>query len=188
MNINLDIRKQGKTIGAAAALLLAATFAYFEISGGSASISSSGTSSHNSPTYASLVDPTLKLGLLDTDPYKGNGRNIFRMGEAPMPTPITNGRVGNNNMAVNTAPTPFMAPTPQPPPPINLRFYGYTNKPGQTKKAFFSEGEDIFVGSEGDVVDRHYQIVRIMIDRKGNAYVDVKDLLNNNTQTLPLQS
>jgi len=44
-----------------------------------------------------------------------------------------------------------------------------------------SQGEDIFVAKEGDIVDRRYRIVKI----NANS-VDVEDVLTNNRQTLPL--
>ena len=39
----------------------------------------------------------------------------------------------------------------------------------------------MFVGSEGDIVDRRYRIVKI-----GPGSVEIEDLLNNNRQTIPL--
>jgi hypothetical protein len=68
-----------------------------------------------------------------------------------------------------------------PPPPINLKFFGFANRPGETKKIFLSQGEDIFIASEGDIVDRRYRVLHI----SPNA-VDVEDVLNNNRQSLPL--
>jgi hypothetical protein len=46
---------------------------------------------------------------------------------------------------------------------------------------FLSQGEDIFIAAEGDIVDRRYRVLRI----SPNA-VDVEDVLNNNRQSLPL--
>lgn len=183
MNLPLEIRKRAKTIGASALLVIAAFFAYSSLSGGPSPVhTATGTQQPGTPD--TLVDPTLKLALLKDSPYKGNGRNIFRMGEEPMPTPNAPARDRNGNNVGGGGPTPIPPlPTPIPPPPINLKFYGYANKPGQPKKVFLLEGEDIFVGIEGDIVDRHYKILHI-----GATSVDVEDLLNNNRQTLPLQS
>jgi hypothetical protein len=71
--------------------------------------------------------------------------------------------------------------TPPPPPPINLKFYGFANSKDGSKRIFLSQGEDIFVAKEGQVVDRRYRIVKI----NPNS-VDVEDVLTNNRQTLPL--
>ena len=72
-------------------------------------------------------------------------------------------------------------PTIPPPPPITLKFFGFANKPGETKKVFLSQGEDIFIAGEGDIVDRRYRVLRI-----STSSVDVEDVINNNRQSLPL--
>jgi hypothetical protein len=46
---------------------------------------------------------------------------------------------------------------------------------------FLSQGEDVFIAAEGDIVDRRYRVLHI-----SPAAVDVEDVLNNNRQSLPL--
>src|SRR5260370_11317339 len=58
----------------------------------------------------------------------------------------------------------------------NLSFF--ENKPGEPKKVFLSQGDDIFIASEGDIVDRRYKIVRITA-----TTVDIEDVLNDNTRS-----
>jgi hypothetical protein len=72
-------------------------------------------------------------------------------------------------------------PPVPPPPPINLKFFGFANRPGETKKVFLSQGEDVFIAAEGDIVDRRYRVLHI-----SPTAVDVEDVLNNNRQSLPL--
>ena len=72
-------------------------------------------------------------------------------------------------------------PPPPPPPPILLKFFGFANKPGEPRKIFLSQGEDVFIAGEGDIVDRRYRILHI-----GPGSVEVEDVLNNNRQTIPL--
>lgn len=125
---------------------------------------------------APRLDPTLDLNLLrqsEEIKYAGNGRNIFVAGSVAQIEPAK--KNGTTDTAINTPP-PI-----QPPPPINLKFFGFANRPGETKKVFLSQGEDIFIASEGDIVDRRYRVLRI----SPNA-VDVEDVLNNNRQSLPL--
>ena len=107
--------------------------------------------------------------------YAGHGRNIFSQFSAPavIPKPVAAIR----QAAVETGPPP-----PPPPPPINLGFYGYaTEKTGQ-KQVFLLHGDDIFIASEGDVVDRRYRVVKI-----GAGSVQVEDIPYHNTQSLPLR-
>ena len=121
------------------------------------------------------LDPTLDLALLkeseDTE-YSGSGHNIFvAQAEVAIPPPV---KPGNTDEEAKKTPPP-----PPPPPPINLKFYGFANQTGATKKIFLSQGEDIFVAAEGDVVDRRYKILHI-----APTSVEVEDVLTNNRQTL----
>ena len=70
-----------------------------------------------------------------------------------------------------------------PPAPIPLKFYGFINplKSG-TKRAFFLDGEDIIVASEGQLIKNRYKIVRIGV----NSAVVEDTQAKNNQQTLPL--
>lgn len=127
------------------------------------------------------LDPTLDLNLLSKSEdiqYAGNGRNIFVAGSVAVIEPPK--RNGSTDVHAQDAGIHQPPPIP-PPPPINLKFYGFANRPGETKKVFLSQGEDIFIAAEGDIVDRRYRVVHI----SPNA-VDVEDVLNNHRQSLPL--
>jgi len=124
-------------------------------------------------TEASL-DPTLRYDWLkasEDTKYEGAGRNIFRAEEVVIPKPGAKVQV----------PAPVIPQGPPPPPPINLKFFGFANKPGEPKKIFLSQGEDVFIAGEGDIVDRRYKILRIT-----PVSVEVEDVLNNNRQSIPL--
>lgn len=129
------------------------------------------------PVVEPRLDPTLDLNLLSQSEeikYEGNGRNIFVAGSvARIDKPLRN---GTDNVAKTFTPPPV-----PPPPPITLKFFGFANRPGDTKKVFLSQGEDIFIAAEGDIVDRRYRVLRI-----SPTAVDVEDVLNNNRQSLPL--
>jgi hypothetical protein len=121
------------------------------------------------------LDPTLRYDWLDLSEktkYQGNGRNIF-LAQAEIPKPIA-----------PASPDRSVAQVPQgppPPPPINLKFYGFASKPGEPKRVFLSQGEDVFIAGEGDIVDRRYKVLHI-----SPMSVEIEDVLNNNRQSIPL--
>ena len=124
------------------------------------------------------LDPTLRYDWLkasEDTKYEGNGRNIF-LAQAEIPQPVDNGNTDKSKESEGP-------PPPPPPPPINLKFFGFASKPGEAKKVFLSEGEDVFIAAEGEVVNRHYKVLRI-----SPTSVEIEDVLNNNRQNIPLTS
>jgi len=123
------------------------------------------------------LDPTLRYDWLkasEDTKYQGTGRNIFLV-QAEIPQPIGTGETDKEKEA-EKGPR-----QPPPPPPINLKFFGFASKPGEAKKIFLSEGEDVFIAAEGEVVNRHYKVLRI-----SPTSVEIEDVLNNNRQSIPL--
>jgi hypothetical protein len=149
----------------------------------------SGTASTAHPVAASngkgkagefeSLDPRLRLDLLASSEevkYEGKGKNIFRSVQQPVVIPnVTMSPLLDHHPE---APKVYIPP---PPPPITLKYFGITNTKGEKPKAFLSQGEDVWIAHEGDVVNRHYKIVRI-----SPKEVEVEDLLNNNRQNIPL--
>jgi len=126
---------------------------------------------------APSLDPELRLKLLESSEgtkYEGTGRNIFVPGLEAIPNPIASGLAKKNE-------PPPGPPSPPPPPPINLKFFGFASHAGEPKRIFLAQGDDVFIGAEGDIVDRRYRIVRI-----NPTSVEIEDVLNNNRQTIPL--
>jgi hypothetical protein len=125
-------------------------------------------------TGAARLDPTLDLDLLkisEDTKYAGSGKNIFVAQAEPIPQPKASPVTDNK---------PKPPPTP-PPPPILLKFYGFASRPGEPKKIFLSQGEDIFIASEGEIVNRRYKILRISA-----SSVEIEDVVTNNRQNIPL--
>lgn len=119
---------------------------------------------------AENLDPTLRLDLLassEKTQYEGAGRNIFvsQKEEVVIPKPVAPPVVDNPQPA-------YVAPTPQPPPPIPLKFYGFASAPGEPKKIFLKNGDDVFVAGEGEIVDRRYKVIRI-----STTSVEIQDMV-----------
>ena len=130
-------------------------------------------------TVPQSLDPTLRFDWLrqsEDTKYEGSGRNIFQA-QVELPKPIVNPALDKRKKAL--PPPPPQGPPP--PPPIDLKFYGFASKPGEPKRIFLSQGEDVFIASEGEIVDRRYKILRI-----SPVSVEVEDVLNNNRQEIPL--
>ena len=144
------------------------------------------------------IDPTLRLDMLarlQKVEVTGAHRSLFDFGQAPaakpdpakvaaaktkVPSPIVPIKPVEKpgTTAANTPP-----PKPQAP-PVPLKFYGYVNPAGQAqKRAFFMEGEDIHVVTEGELVKRRYKIVRIGV----NSVVVEDTQFPGSQQTLPLE-
>ena len=125
------------------------------------------------------LDPTLHLDQLaatEQIKYEGTGRNIFvSQAEAP-PTPIAPGVTDHAK-----GPT-YTTPAQAPPPPIPLKFFGFASRPGEPKKVFLSQNEDVWVAGEGDIVNRRYKVVRI-----SNNSVEIQDMVvSGPPQNIPL--
>ena len=130
----------------------------------------------NEPSGSAVtLDPRLRLDLLklsEETEYKGAGRNIF-IAEAEIPKPV--------EPPIKKAETPPPPPGPPPPPPINLKFVGFASGAGEPTKVFLTQGDDVFVAEEGQIVNRRYKVMRIHANS-----VEIEDVLSNNRQTIPL--
>jgi hypothetical protein len=128
------------------------------------------------------LDPTLRLDLLassEQTQYEGNGRNIFVSQADPpkIPVPLAKG----NTDAQGQADT-YRLPPPPAPTPIPLKFFGFASKVGEPKKIFLSQGEDVWVAGEGEIVNRRYKVVHI----SPNA-VEMQDMVfSGPPQNIPL--
>jgi hypothetical protein len=136
------------------------------------------------------IDPTLRLDLLarlQQVKVEGPRRSLFDFGqpEAPKPDPK------EVAAAKKPVPSPLVPEEakdkpkePEPPkaPPVPMKFYGYLSRSATpAKRAFFIEGEEIHVVSEGDLVNKRYKIVRIGVNS-----VVVEDTQFKQEQTVPL--
>lgn len=153
---------------------------------GTAGKQTSGNAAGKLGSTSAAYDPTLKMqAMLVTESlvYTGAGRNIFSPNSAPVssgvaiPKPIAPARPVGVVLPVYQAPT-----GPPPPPPIDLKFFGTAKRGNGALQAFLLHGDDVFLASPGDIVQRRYKIGAITANS-----IQVEDLTNQNTQSLPLE-
>jgi hypothetical protein len=112
--------------------------------------------------------------------YKSNGRNPFspiappKPGDTPKPKPK---KIG---------PEP---PPPEPPKPTeshlpaNLKYFGYGTVPtGSPRRAFITDGEDVYIVTEGDTLLGRYRILKI-----GNADLEFQEISSGLPGKAPLE-
>jgi hypothetical protein len=194
---------QKKAIAIGAFVLLAVGILYYELSDSSptprpasspvvtqtspagttstSSTGSSGSAAKNLGSTSAQLDPTLKMGPMlaaERVAYTGNGRNIFSPNSAPIdiPKPLAPARPKVAEVPVYTPP-----PGPPPPPPIELKFFGTATSSNGKRQALLLHGQDVFLATDGEIVQRRYRIVSV----QANSII-VEDMANNNRQTLPL--
>lgn len=139
------------------------------------------------------IDPTLRLELirrLGGVRIEGGARTIFDFGAAPPPKQPDPPKIFPKPTVAAAAapPPPPVSITPAAPvkpaaPPIPLKFYGFVGGArAKAKRAFFLEGEEIYVAGEGEVIQKRYRVVRI-----GLNSVVVEDQQFQSEQTLNLE-
>jgi hypothetical protein len=141
----------------------------------------SGPAAKNVGTTSAQLDPTLRMqAMLVTESleYSGSGRNIFSPTSVPVdiPKPIAPVRP-----KPGPPPPPSPPPGPPPPPPIDLKFFGTVTGAEGKREAFLLHGDDVFLASDGEIVQRKYKVISI----SANSIL-VEDMANNNRQSLPL--
>jgi hypothetical protein len=114
--------------------------------------------------------------------YKSNGRNPFSMNAPPSPADVK-----RENDPKLPPPAPVIVATPPPPTraslPPNLKYFGYGTVPnGTPRRAFFTDGEDEYIVSEGDTLLGRYRILKI-----GNTNVEFQEISSGLPGTTPLE-
>jgi hypothetical protein len=122
-----------------------------------------------------VENPSIHWGQLERaqkTEYKSNGRNPFSPNAPPPPEdpkktkPIPPGEPGG----------PPLPPPPEPPKkaflPANLKFFGYGTVPiGSPRIAFFTDGEDVYIVTEGGTLLGRYKIVKV-----GNTSLEFQEI------------
>jgi hypothetical protein len=160
--------KQRTKIALLGALMLAAAGVfYFDSTGGSLP---GKNQSFKATTYTPLPveNPALQRWKLDASrrtEYKSSGRDLF---SEVLPPPL-------HPRVPDPVPQPVAQVPVEPPPPTlpaNMKFFGYGTVPnGTSKRAFLSDGEEVYVVGEGDTILGRFRILRI-----GNASLEFEEL------------
>lgn len=132
------------------------------------------------------LDPTLHMEAMlvsESLEYSGSGRNIFSANSAP---PVIQRPLAPARPVVAPPPMPCPPncpppPPPPPPPPIPLKYFGVKIGADGSRQACLLQGDNVYWASPGDVVMRRYRV--IAVDART---IQVEDMPNHNTQTLPL--
>lgn len=113
-----------------------------------------------------------RLEQSEDEEYDGTGRNIFATAEkaAVQKTP--------HEISSDQWHTPSVSATPL----ISLRFFGFAKTGNSPQKVFILQDGDVFIGTEGDIINRRYKIVHI-----SPGSVAVEDLIDSSPHTLTLR-
>ena len=123
------------------------------------------------------IDPTLRLDLLaklEKVPAPEGTHNLFQVGPAPVKIESLKGpETVVKVIAWNRFPPPLPPPPGPPPPPparqpvlINVKYYGWVEPSGTSRRqAFFLDGDNIIRCTEGEVIKGHYRVVHIEAGR-----------------------
>jgi hypothetical protein len=124
----------------------------------------------------SVTDPSLRFDLLDRlkkFQYQGSQRNIFSATAPPPPAPA----------ASQVKSTAFAAPAGPPPLVVPAKFFGYvTDARTGARRAFFSEGDDVYILGVGEVLLDRFRLLQI-----GNDTVQVEEIASGRRTTLTMQ-
>jgi hypothetical protein len=109
--------------------------------------------------------------------YHSLGRNPFS--EIAPPPPETQVK----RTAVHVPQGPVQPPPPPPPAlPGNMKFFGYGTVPnGTSRRAFLSDGDDVYIVAEGDTLLGRFRIVKVT-----NANLEFEEIATGRRATVAL--
>ncbi len=131
-------------------------------------------------TPINVDEPQLRIDLIEKlkqDEYEGAHRNIFSFGPPP-PPPMTQAQRERLEHKI------YGPQVPQPPPPVNVgaTLFGFASMPQSGRRvAFFLDGDDVLVVSEGAVF-----LNRFRLDKIGNDSADVEEISSQRHVTVQM--
>jgi hypothetical protein len=161
--------KQKKQLVVLAVLLLIAGFIWFlYLDHGKSVLTADAGSLPQNPKLLPVENPQLHFSAVErarNTEYKSGGRNIFSRELPPPPAPIH----------PKQDPIPQIVPIVKEEPkvpPLPVKFFGFGTVPnGTVRLAFFTNGEEIYVVAEGELLLNRFRILRI-----GNANLEYEEV------------
>jgi len=153
-----------------AGLIVVAVIVWYFSGKGPAAVSNPSLNPAAAYKPLAVENPELKRDILEHSrktEYKSGGRDLFSMIAPPPPETAAKREVAHTSYG------PVMPPPPPPPAlPGNVRFFGYGTVPnGTAKRAFLTDGDQIFIVAEGETLLGKYRVVKI-----GNANLDFEEI------------
>jgi hypothetical protein len=124
----------------------------------------------------SVENPSLRVDMLERIrrfEYSGRHRNVFSVSLPPPLVPT-----GPDRRTIGPQPPP-------PPPPLDVpvKFFGYATDPASgRRRAFFTNGEDVYIVSEGETLLGRFRLLHI-----GNSVADVEETASGRRATLVME-
>jgi hypothetical protein len=130
--------------------------------------------------------PRIDLARLDRGrPASGIGRrDLFDFGVAPAP-PAPRVAAAMPQVAAEAPPAPpaYVAPTPPPLTPLNIKYIGaFEGRRGLKVAVLMTDRKEVLTGQPGEVVANRYRIVRV-----GLESVDVQEVGSDQVRRIPLK-
>ena len=172
--------KQKKQLVVLAVLLMAAgVIWFFYFDRGRPIVTADAGSASQNPPLLSVENPQLHTDRLkrarETE-YKSTGRNIFSATPPPPPPPPPQVVTPESSGAT-------LVPPPPPPPTLPLKFFGYGTVPyGSARRAFFTDGEEVYVVAEGELLLNRFRILKV-----GNASLEFEEVSSGRRGTAILE-
>ena len=130
-----------------------------------------------------VENPALRIDLLEQlrkFEYEGPRRNIFST-EA---LPVEVAEQFTPGPAIAAPPAPFSGPSGPAPLVVPVVFFGHvTDTRSGTRRAFFSEGEEVYVLGLGELLLSRFRLVQI-----GNSTAELEELASGRRATLTMEN
>ena len=164
--------RRAQTIVLAALLVVLGIVLYFNLRKAPETVTVSSADEKFQPLP--LENPSLRLDMLERIrrlEYKGTHRNIFTASAPPLAPKVDPKKTGP------------AGPPPVEPITVPAKFFGYASDPqGGHRRAFFSNGEDVFIVAEGETLLNRFRLVRV-----GNTTAEVEEIASGRRATLALE-